>query len=443
MSIKIKKIMVFVILVFAVGLNLNTKNLLASITRINLTVGESSLLNIKDQIRVSKKGIIDIQEESDHYLITGLKEGTVMISPESSHEEKYLISVEKKRHTKNNSSSLNYKKRLANEDPDLKKMCEYYKVDCDHRSNEIRGFSKDLLAWKNLRAACLKKGCIFNLKLQDSIFEDLCKDLQKKLPYNFILKDKDQNIFIETECKDKSSSSGINTEFLNYLTGGFIKSQHIPVVCQSEPQVYLVKAYLVAFQKDSLYDYDLSLESLASKDFRRFSQIVKSAAIHKHASVIAEPSVYLSPNNKTSIHSGGEFRFVTSVEGTLVETWKKTGVQMDFNLDPRSADLISLDVNMDLVTADSSKEDQGKLNSNSISSKLSVPLGISTLVGTSDVVLQSSMLKTSSFIDKLPLISSLFSSREKTQIKSKLFLWIKIEDKTSLKEEGMIVDVIN
>ena len=443
MSIKIKKYMTLIILASFVSLNLNFKNLLASITRINLTEGESSVLNITDRIRVSKKGIIDIEEESDHYLITGLKEGTVMISPESSHEDKYLVSVEKKRHKKNNSSTLKHSKNLSKEDPDLKKMCEYYKVDYDHRSNQINGFSKNLAAWKNLRAACLKKGCSFNLKLEDSIFEDLSKDLQKKLPYNFILKDKNQNIFIETECKNQSSLSAINIDFLNYITGGFIKSQNIPIVCKNEPQIYLIKAYLIAFQKDSLYDYDLSLESLASKDFRRFSQIVKSASIHKQASVIAEPSIYLSPNNKTSIHSGGEFRFVTNVDKTLLETWKKTGVQMEFTLGSRTNNLISLTVNMDLVTADSSKEDQGKLNSNSISSKLTVPLGISTLVGTSDVILQSSMLQTSSFIDKLPLISSLFSSREKTQIKSKLFLWIKIEDKTSLKEEGMIVDVIN
>ena len=60
---------------------------------INIKIGESKTLSISDEIIVSKKGVVDITDQKDSYLITGLKEGVVMITEASAPSQKYFISV--------------------------------------------------------------------------------------------------------------------------------------------------------------------------------------------------------------------------------------------------------------------------------------------------------------------------------------------------------------
>ncbi len=427
----------------------DTKLVLASITKLNLIPGESKTIPLSDEIIVSRKGVVDIIDQGSSYLITGLKEGAVMISSSSDSTKKYFINVLKtpsKQDIKTNrlddTSQLSSKEWIK-----LNNLCKKHStLECDQNSNIISGNTTRINLWSQIKGICRRIGCQSSLKLEESQFQKIVDNLQTKIPNSFTVKYKEQNIYIESQCnkEEAGSSNKIKEElkYLNYITNNLVDNLSIPLLCQTEERQYFIKAYVVVLQDTVFEEYNLSFDKLIQENFNVFKRLISSNSIHKKAQVIAEPSLYLSPNNKTSVHSGGEFKYDYQGEDSKHESWKKTGIKMDFMITGITKDSVNLSIDMELTTEDSSNSDPGKLHSNSLTSKLNIPLKTVTLVGTLDVLLKSQNLSGSSFVSKLPLFSSLFSNRDESIMKNKLFLWVSVKDQDQ-DEDEITIDVID
>ena len=425
-------------------------HLLASMTKIDLKIGESKTIPLSDEIVVSKKGVIDITDQGSSYLITGLKEGVVMISSSSDSTKKYFISVLKKTPRNNIKTDIIPTDSISSSSQEWIKLANICKkhptLHCDKNSNLIYGNIATVNVWSQIKGICTRIGCLSNIKLDELQFQKIVKDLQNKIPTSFTVKNKEQNIFIETQCskEESTSSKKIKEElkYLNYITNNLVDNLSIPLLCQTEQKQYFIKAYVIVLQDTVFEEYNLSFDKLIQENFNVFTQLINSNSIHKKAQVIAEPSLYLSPNNKTSVHSGGEFKYEYQGEDSKHESWKKTGIKMDFMITGVTKDSVNLSIDMELISEDSSSNDPGKLHSNSLTSKLNIPLQSVTLVGTLDVLLKSKNQSSSSFISKIPLLSSLISNRNESIMKNKLFLWVSIKEQDK-DEEEIRIDVIN
>ena len=174
--------------------------LYGSMNKIEIQIGESRSIPLKDEILVSKKGIVDISEQNDTYLITGLKEGTVLISSETYKDQKYFINVYKaKPKTKYlNPSKTSFSNKHSLEWEEISSVCKKdSSITCNKNLDSISGLTKDIGIWKKLKNLCFNTGCDFNLRLEELKFNSIIKLLANRLDPSFMVKHRDQNIYIE------------------------------------------------------------------------------------------------------------------------------------------------------------------------------------------------------------------------------------------------------
>ncbi len=152
-------------------------------------------------------------------------------------------------------------------------------------------------------------------------------------------------------------------------------------------------------------------------------------AKNKKSEIVGEPDILLTPKRLATLISGGEFKVMydsPAQKGGVLEGWKKTGLQMEIEMQTMQSDFLVMKYKMELRNR-STNAGSNTLKLHNLESEIHLMLKRPTLLGTIDLSQED---EAGSFIpgfNSIPIIGPLFKLDIKQNAHMKLWVWALVD----------------
>lgn len=229
-------------------------------------------------------------------------------------------------------------------------------------------------------------------------------------------------------CQDRERADW--ERLANHLSGDLVTRGQLIVVCQQQLDATMVVIQAKAFYLKQMDAEKLGLEwhspfkltTSAPLKLERLPELHAYLAAHK-AHMLGEPILRLRVGASGEMHSGSEMYFVQNDENTV---WKRTGFQLQVKPLGKEQQSVDLEYAMSLSQPGSSQS----IQSNSIKSRVRVPLATPVIVGQLDVAASGEEQVGLPGFSHIPILGPLFryTFNDESTERIYLILMVALED---------------
>ncbi len=401
---------------------------------ISLEQGESKTIPLanESQIRVSRKGIIDVQIYKNHIRIFGLKTGLVVITfakaNQAEEDLKYFVEV-KTKGTDTMMGDENFN--------EIDSLCREYHLECDVKRQLIKGVFASYEIFYKVKALCeQKKNCNFIGNLSSKSQNDLATYLKSLVDDKFEILVKDNGALVGfVPCSESGSEKYFKT-LAEHLLGKSSLKEHLLIACKKDWHAgsFKLASKIIVIERTAAQEFGLKTMlrgqgSLVNIDFSGDLDLSLNAALkEKKAHIIGEPILWLNSGAEARAQSGAEFLTIKEQAESSREhvyAWKESGLDLKVKIFPLEEKKVRLQYTF--IISSPSAKDSGHLHRSKLESEVELILDKSVIVG--EIQFQSSGDQKGSvpLLDSLPIFGPLLKNASKNEVETNLYLYFLIQ----------------
>lgn len=359
---------------------------------IDLKIGESVKLSFQnsENMHLSRKGVVDLfgDEANNSWVLTGLKEGFVILTPSSTDDQRIFINVSDNSHENLVDSKINEKKIIVR---------EQFHDPFQFLSNKIECESS--------------KKCLFFSTLNESGVNEW-KDFltQKYKPLSIDINQFGEGV-MKIECRNKLNlEEGVKKS--GELDGIYIE-------CVENKSQFNLTATLLVIGSEENNIFNLNARNMIW--FKDFLSKISANATRSDTYILGKPSIKVIAGVDSEIQSGGEFK-VDSVNANnnIETTWKKFGIGIGVKIQPLLEQKYKLNFNVSISSINRNVSD--RINANSFRSEIIGNYNDEILAGGLELELNNRDVESWPFIYRIPIISPILNGFSVASTQQKLFV---------------------
>ncbi len=405
-----------------------------------LHVGETQEVQfpIGTDLTVSRRGVVELfHVEGSTWQITGLHSGFVVIDgrdPTTGEGRPPRLFVDVS--TPSDKEAADRAVALPPTWPDW--LCHSKAIRCDTDAAIITGTLDDHLRYLRAHAVCrATRNCQFAVELTAAAKSRWMDQLRRQVDGRFLVSVTAAGLpVLSTACKTTRREQ-IEGE-IDALTDGELAAGLLTWRCLEDTRGPAYRLAAKIFLVESSAADELGFEDRSQVEARgppiatdlRLLSRLKALALERRAEILGQPNFRLTAGQEAELVNGGEFQVlehsVRDGSDRELATWKQHGLAFKLTVVPLAAGRARLTYNLTLKSRVADAETA--LTVNSLKSEVELALGAPLLVGILDLEASADHQQSTPPFSHLPLIGPLFSTKGQQNSKSKLCLWLYLEE---------------
>lgn len=401
--------------------------------QLTLEPGETKNIPLasESQIRVSRKGFVDVQIYKNHIRIFALKAGLVVITftkPNQVEDDiKYFVTIKSKEADAPIETSLQ----------EFKDLCAAHRLACDKKQYTIHGIFDSYELFYKIKLRCEQiKSCHFLGSLSINSQKELSSHLQTLFDAKFeILVKANGSLVGFIPCSEAHSEKNYKA-LAEHLLGKSSFKENFLIACKKDWYAgsFKLSSKIVVIERTAAQELGLKSiirgqGSLAKMDINGDLDLSLQAALkEKKAHIVGEPTLWLNSGSEGRAQSGAEFLTIKEQAESSREhvyAWKDSGMDLKVKIFPLDEKKVRLQYTF--VISNPSAKDSGHLHRSKLESEVEVPLDKSVIVG--EIQFQSSGDQKGSLpiLDKIPILGPLLKTSSQNEVETNLYLYFLIQ----------------
>jgi hypothetical protein len=335
-------------------------------------------------------------------------------------------------------------------DSRLAEICGSGGIFCSKNRDRVYGDANDADMFFDAQQICQEsRACNFSAKLSPDAMSSLEVAIKEKIGSRAEINVTPGGIILIRIACAGSELKVLRDEF-DGMTGGLITKRHATIICRDtlEPRKFRLRSKVVVIDGDENREFGAPNWSIGkiispTEPARMlkesdFMAVIKSDRVR----IVGEPMIRFLEGREATVESGGEIPFVTA-SGQASENretqWKQYGLALKVTASAKNESEILLTLDF-AVRNPSGESGRTGLSLNRIAADLELKIGEPAVVGGVELATGGEKTRAIPIVSEIPIIGPLFRFENRVNGKSKLFLWLCIDDDNGKLEPPMIND---
>lgn len=395
---------------------------------LSLEIGSAQTIPYPEgsRIRVSRRGVVDVQILDKHIRLTGLRQGfvTVTLSSDGAEEKdiKYFVQVEKAELVGQSTENLDFACRSAH-------------LSYNREQESVTGSSADYQMFYRAKLLCQKaRNCTHLATLSSTGQAKFIGVLANLLGSSYEVDVKANGaIHVLAPCREPQLASE-HQKLVFHLIGNPWIGEHLFVSCRQDisPDVYKLFTKLIVMEKSVAEDIGLQSKlgahaSLSPASFKKNLELDLNAVLEHHkGEILGEPVLWLRSGMEAQVQSGSEIPTIRKQvymkdEPTPLYVWKEVGLDLKVKILPAEKGKAFLQYTLIISNPPSGAE--MSIHRNKLESEVELTVNQSMVVGGIQFNTKGGKEGSIPYLSSIPIIGPFLRSSAREEATTNLYLY--------------------